>query len=287
MSQFTNYGENKLADFFRGQGLTLPTNWYMTPLSAYSDSSATELTGVGLSRVSVARSLANFAGTQADASTTASSGTSHVTSNNNAIAFGTASGSGTLVAVGLFDAASGGNCWMVWELDASLPFVTSDSVGLTAAQLRFSLGLTNGCTDYLANKLIDLIFRAQAFSWPATIYHGAFTAAPSNAGDGTEVGGDVGYTRASLVPSTANISGTQSVGSTTASSGTAGRISNNVSVAHPQPTGSWGSLGWGGWFDAATSGNLLFWHALTASLTVDASSSPPTYAPNGFGLTIA
>jgi len=124
-------------------------------------------------------------------------------------------------------------------------------------------------------------------SWPATIYHGAFTAAPSNAGGGTEVGGGVGYARASLVPSTANISGTQSVGSTTASSGTAGRISNNVSVAHPQPTGSWGSLGWGGWFDAATSGNLLFWHALTASLTVDASSSPPTYAPNGFGLTIA
>jgi hypothetical protein len=288
MSQLTNFGENKLADFFRGQGLaSLPAAWHIAPLSAYTDLSQTEITTIGLARASVTRSLANFAGTQGAGTTLASSGTSHRTSNNGSIALGTATGGATMVAVGLFDASSGGDCWMVWELEDPLVIADTDVVSLAAAQLSFTLGLTGGMSDYLANKLIDLIFRAQAFSFPATLYHALYTATPSNAGGGTEVGGGVNYSRATLAASLAAISGTQGAGSTVASSGTAGRISNNVAVAHGVPSGSWGTAVAGGWHDAATSGNLLFWHALTSSMTISSGSPAPTYAADAFGITIA
>lgn len=287
MSQLTDHGENKLADFQRGQSMGLPTNWYIAALSAYSDSSVTEITGLGLTRASVARSLANWAGTQGDGTTLASSGTSHTTSNNNAISLGTASGSGSAVAFGLYDNSSGGNCWMVWEPEEAIDFTNGMAVELAAAQLKFSLGLTGGMTDYLCNKLIDLTFRAQAYSYPSSMWHGLFTSAPSNAGGGTEVGGGVGYARAELACSLAAISGTQGAGTTTASSGTGGRISNNSNVAHPSPTGSWGALAHGGWFDASTSGNLLWWRALTSPLTVSAGSPAPTYAADGAGWTFA
>lgn len=288
MSQFTNFGENEVADWFRSQGLgSLPANWYITPLSAYSDSSQTEITGIGLARASVARSLANFAGTQGDGTTVASTGTSHTTSNNNSIALGTATGSATMVAVGFFDASSGGNCRAVWELEEPLLISNTEVIALAPGQVKFSFGLAGGVSDYLANKFIDLYFRNQAFSFPATMYRGLMTGIPSNAGGGTEVGGGVGYARASLAATLAAISGTQSPGSTTASSGTGGRISNNVSVTHPTPTGSWGTPEWGTWYDAASAGNLLFWRALTNILTIGSGSPAPTSPANTCGFRVA
>ena len=91
MSRFTDYGENKLVDYFRGQGLTLPSSWYIAALSASGDPAAsiTELTWSGYARVAVARSLTAWAGAQGAGSTTASSGSSHTTRNNAAINFGT------------------------------------------------------------------------------------------------------------------------------------------------------------------------------------------------------
>jgi hypothetical protein len=85
----------------------------------------------------------------------------------------------------------------------------------------------------------------------------------------------------------ANISGTQGAGSTVASSGTAGRISNNVAVTHPAPTGNWGTCSWGGWKDASTGGNLLFWQALTNPMSISAGSPAPSYAADAFGITVA
>lgn len=279
MTQMTDFMENKLADFVRNQGLTLPSAWFLTPLSAWSDSSATEITGIGLSRVSKTRSLANFSGSQGDGSTLASSGTTHTSSNNTSVAFGTASSGATMSHVGLFDAASGGQCWMGWELETPLVISASDVVTLAPAQIKFSLGLSGGLSDFLSNALIDLIFRGQAYSFPAVMYHALYTSSPGNADAGVEIGGGVGYGRASLACSLAAISGTQSAGSTVASSGTSGEISNNVAVTHPQPSGSWSTPTHGGWRDASSAGNLLFHGALTNPTSISATSPPPSYAP--------
>lgn len=288
MSQFTNYGENKIADFFRGQGLSdLPTDWYITPLSAASDSSVTEITGLGLSRAAVTRSTANFAGTQGAGTTLASNGSSHATSNNVEVDLGTATGDGTLVGVGFFDASSGGNCWMVWLLETPLAFVTDDPIVFTPGQIKFTLGLAGGMSNVLSNRLIDRIFRGGSYAFPATIYHALYTAAPNNAGGGTEVGGGVGYSRAPLTCDLANLSGTQSAGSTSASSGTGGRISNNAPISHPEPTGPWGVCTHGGWKDASSGGNLLWWGALGSPITPSPGSPAPSYANDQFEILIA
>lgn len=286
MTQLTNHAENKLADFARGQGLTLPTDWHLALGSAASDSAFTELTGTGYARVARTRSLANWAGTQAAGSTIASTGTSHATSNNALVSWGTSGSAwGTATHLGFFDAASGGNCWFWLELDDTLVIGNGDPVSIAAGAIAVTLGLVGGMSDYLSNKLIDLIFRAQAYTWPATLYGALYTAAPNNAGGGTECSGGA-YGRASIASSLAAWSGTQAAGSTSASSGTGGRSSNNAALTYPAPTASWGVITHEGLKDASTAGNLMWWAALAAPRTVNIGAAP-THAANTLGLTWA
>jgi hypothetical protein len=123
-------------------------------------------------------------------------------------------------------------------------------------------------SDYLENKLIDQIFRAQAYTFPTTLYVGLLTAAPSDTGGGTEVTGNA-YARASVTSSLANWAGTQAAASTVASSGTTGTTSNNGSISFPTPTAAWGLVTHFGIYDAATGGNLLFYGALTIQKTIN------------------
>lgn len=123
-------------------------------------------------------------------------------------------------------------------------------------------------SDYLENKLIDQIFRGQAYTFPTTLYVGLLTAAPSDTGGGTEVTGNA-YARASVTNSLANWAGTQAAASTVASSGTSGTTSNNGSISFPTPTASWGLVTHFGIYDAATAGNLLFYGALTIQKTIN------------------
>ena len=90
MAAKTNFLENQIIDwFFRGQAFTPPTNLHFAlfTVAPTEAGGGTEVTGGGYARVSVARTLAAWAGTQAAGSTTASTGTGGTTSNNNAITF--------------------------------------------------------------------------------------------------------------------------------------------------------------------------------------------------------
>lgn len=141
-------------------------------------------------------------------------------------------------------------------------------------------------SDYLENKLTDLILRGQAFTAPATLYVGLFTAAPSDAGGGTEVTGG-NYSRASFTGNLTNWSGTQGAGTTTASSGTGGQSSNNGAVAFPTPSASWGNVTHFGIFDAASGGNLLFHGALSAAKTINNGDPAPSFAAAALSITFA
>lgn len=123
-------------------------------------------------------------------------------------------------------------------------------------------------SDYLENKIVDWLFRAQTFSPPAGLHVGLLTAAPSDSGGGTEVSGGA-YARVNLAPSLANWAGTQAAASTTASTGTSGTTSNNSTITFPTPTATWGTVTHFGVYDASTAGNLLFWGALTVSKTIN------------------
>jgi len=123
-------------------------------------------------------------------------------------------------------------------------------------------------TDYLENKLIDQLFRAQAYTFPAGLYVGLLTAAPTDSTGGTEVSGNA-YARQNLAPSLTNWAGTQGATTTVASSGTTGTTSNNVAITFPTPTASWGTVTHFGVWDASTSGNLLVYGSLNIAKTIN------------------
>lgn len=142
-------------------------------------------------------------------------------------------------------------------------------------------------SNYLENKLVDLILRGQAFSAPANVYVGLFTTDPTDAGGGTEVSGG-SYARVALSGALASWAGTQSAGSTSASSGTGGVTSNNAAITWAAaPTANWGTVTHFGIFDAATTGNLLIHGALTASKTINNGDPAPAFPAGSLVVTFA
>lgn len=101
-------------------------------------------------------------------------------------------------------------------------------------------------SDYLENKILDHVLKNTAYTSPAAVYMGLFTATPSDAGGGTEVSG-FNYGRTAI----------------TFGSAASGSSTNSADVVFPTPSGSWGAVTSFGVFDAATNGNLLYWGALS------------------------
>jgi hypothetical protein len=114
-------------------------------------------------------------------------------------------------------------------------------------------------TDYLEGEIIKHIFRTGSFTKPSVLAVGLFTAAPSDAGGGTEVTGG-SYARATLNPLDANWA---------APSAGNGVTSNSSTITFTTPTANWGSVTHFAVFDAASAGNMLFWGALTVSKTIN------------------
>lgn len=154
MAAMSDFLENKLIDFiFRGQALgvtgasaaagTGPTSLFVglyttTPADA---SGGVEVTGGSYARTAVTSSLANWAGTQAAASTTVSSGTVGTTTNNAPIVFPTPTANwGTVVAFGIFDAVAGGNLLIWGPLTVSKTVNNGDAApAYAAAALSFQI----------------------------------------------------------------------------------------------------------------------------------------------------
>lgn len=140
-------------------------------------------------------------------------------------------------------------------------------------------------TNFFENKLVDQIFRAQAYTFPATLYVGLLTAAPSDSAAGTEVAGGA-YARVAVACSLANWAGTQAAGSTAASSGDTGTTSNNNVITFPAPTANWGVVTHWGVYDAASAGNLLMYGTLAQSKTINNGDAAPAFAAAQLSLQI-
>lgn len=123
-------------------------------------------------------------------------------------------------------------------------------------------------SDYTENNTIDYVFRAQTWTIAANFHMGLSTAACSDSSVGTEVSGG-SYARVSVARSLANWAGTQSAGSTTASTGTGGQTSNNIAINFATPSAGWGTVTHFFIADAASGGNIILCQALTASKTIN------------------
>ena len=105
-------------------------------------------------------------------------------------------------------------------------------------------------TNFLETEILDHVFAGAAYSAPSQHYLGLFTAAPGEAGGGTELSGSA-YVRKAVNFATS--------GATT---------SNNAAVEFPTATGSWGTVTHVGVFDAASSGNLMAYATLSSSKAI-------------------
>ena len=110
-------------------------------------------------------------------------------------------------------------------------------------------------SNYTESKVLNYLFNGAAFSI-GTLYIGLYTAAPTDAGGGTEVTGN-GYARVAVTCNTTNFPTTSN-----------GTIENDVTFNFPTPTGNWGTVTHLGLFDAATGGNLLLWAPLVTNRTI-------------------
>jgi hypothetical protein len=109
-------------------------------------------------------------------------------------------------------------------------------------------------SNYLENALLNATLNATTYTAPATVYVSLWTSDPTDAGSGTEVSGG-SYARTAVSFATA--------------SGTSGNVLNDADVTFPTATASWGTVGWIGINDAATSGNLLYHTALDTAKAID------------------
>jgi hypothetical protein len=108
-------------------------------------------------------------------------------------------------------------------------------------------------SDYLEDKLLKHAFTNTTYTPAATMYVGLYTAAPTDAGGGTEVSGG-SYARVSVA---FTVSGTSTL------------CTNSAAVEFTAATASWGTIVAVGVFDASTAGNLLAWADLTVNKTID------------------
>jgi hypothetical protein len=123
-------------------------------------------------------------------------------------------------------------------------------------------------TNYLEGEYIKHEFRAGSFTKPTGLYIALFTAAPGEAGGGTEVSGGA-YARVNLPPSDTNWA---------APSAGNGITSNLVAVTFPAPVGAnWGTVTHFAIFDALTGGNMLRQNALTASKLISDGDQAPVF----------
>lgn len=117
-------------------------------------------------------------------------------------------------------------------------------------------------SDYLENEIADHILGGGDYTRPATVYIALFTAAPSDAGGGTEVSG-TGYARVSVTNNATNWP-----------AASIGAKANGTAITFPAAGASWGTATHFGIFDASSGGNLLFHGALTTSKSIGIGDTP-------------
>lgn len=127
------------------------------------------------------------------------------------------------------------------------------------------------------NSRIDWMLRGQSMTAPTSVWIALETAAGSDTGCGTEVSGG-SYARVQVSSSLANWAGTQSAGSTVASSGTGGTTSNNNAITYAAPTANWGSITGFCAMSASTGGTMIFRASLTASKNVSSGDAAPSFS---------
>jgi len=126
-------------------------------------------------------------------------------------------------------------------------------------------------SDHAENLLLNWLMTTDAVTRPTAWYVALYTAAPSDAGGGTEVSGN-GYSRQAISCATAT--------------GTGGTTSNDANITFTAAGGDWGTITHIGIHDASTGGNLI-WHGAMSSSKTIADGDTLQFNTGNIDLTIA
>lgn len=107
-----------------------------------------------------------------------------------------------------------------------------------------------------ANGILDRIFSAAVYTPPASYFIALYSAAPTDAGGGTELAGN-GYARVEVVNNAANFP-----------AAAARAKSNGTAITFPVATGAWATAVAFGMHSAAVGDTLVAWGNLTVPVTV-------------------
>lgn len=114
----------------------------------------------------------------------------------------------------------------------------------------------SAASDYLEDKLLDHVLTATSYTAPSTRYLALFTA----------VTGLEANSPSAEISASGTAYARQTVTFAAASSGTS---ATNATVTFPAATDNWGTVTHVAVMDAATSGNVLFYGAVTTSKTIE------------------
>lgn len=132
-------------------------------------------------------------------------------------------------------------------------------------------------SNYLEDNIIKHLYRTGSYTKPTIIAHALYTAAPGEAGGGTEVTGG-SYVRVDLPPLDANWAATV---------GGNGVTSNAVAITFPAPSANWGTVTDVAQLDAMTVGNVLTYGPLSASRVINSGDAAPSFAIGAIVLTLS
>jgi hypothetical protein len=119
----------------------------------------------------------------------------------------------------------------------------------------------SAASNYLENKLLDHVLTATSYTAPGTRYLALFTNTSTNAASNLEAG-----TLTDEVSTSGTAYARKAVTFAAASSGTS---ATNATVTFDAATANWGTITHIAIMDATTSGNVLFWGAVTTSKTIE------------------
>ncbi|MEO1208897.1 MAG: hypothetical protein AAFX78_05065 [Cyanobacteria bacterium J06638_20] len=177
----TTYARTTIANsVWGGDTFTPPTNWHVIPVTAVADADAGSVTEAsGVSRVSVANNSTSFPNASGTTTVTKTTGIEVETTNLGSTQ--------TVVGIAIFDAATGGNCWVVIELSASVEITSGNpyTIPIGGITITSNPGSPHqNLTTFAIARILDSAFGGAALN-PPTTYHFAVLTAISDAAAGT------------------------------------------------------------------------------------------------------
>lgn len=117
----------------------------------------------------------------------------------------------------------------------------------------------SAASNYLENKVLDHVLRNTAYTQPGALYLGLFKNTSGNAATNLEAG-----------TLTDEVSGGSYARKTVAfSAASSGSAATSATVTFDTASANWGTITHVAVLDASTSGNVLFWGAVTTSKTIE------------------